>query len=51
MQAAEAEGFNRHARGVIGERDVAGCERLLRDTARTAVALDRETDLLVGHVA
>jgi hypothetical protein len=40
-QVAEAAGFNLHASVVIGARDMGGRERLLRYTARSAVALDR----------
>jgi len=50
-QVAETEGFNLHASVVIGAKDGAGRERLLRYTARPAVALDRVSELPDGRVA
>ncbi len=50
-QVAEDEGFNLHASVVIGAKDVAGRERLLRYTARPVVALDRVTELPDGRIA
>ena len=50
-QVAETEGFNLHASVVIGAKDGAGRERLLRYTARPAVALDRVSELSDGRIA
>ncbi len=50
-QVAELEGFNLHASVVIGARDPAGRERLLRYVARPAVVNDRVTELPDGRVA
>jgi len=50
-QVAEREGFNLHASVVLGAKDAAGRERLLRYVARPAVALDRVSELPDGRIA